>query len=116
MATTKLNAAMTENVLRTDIIDQTLTPDTVVKNMGLDKICPIGMVLLWPKTTGLPSGWLACNGTTPFISSYPDLSAILGTTYGGNGTTTFGLPNMTSLPTGLSSGTYMIRALNAAKA
>lgn len=40
-----------------------------------------------------PAGALACNGALPLIASFPDLAAELGQTWGGNGTTTFGLPN-----------------------
>jgi microcystin-dependent protein len=41
-----------------------------------------------------PTGWLLCNGQTLSISQYAALFALLGTTYGGNGTTTFQLPNL----------------------
>ena len=42
----------------------------------------------------IPGGWLACpTSLTPvLISSYPRLAAALGTTWGGDGVTTFGLP------------------------
>jgi microcystin-dependent protein len=40
-----------------------------------------------------PSGWALCNGQTMAISQNAALFAVLGTTFGGNGTTTFGLPN-----------------------
>src|SRR5580700_6989581 len=41
-----------------------------------------------------PNGWALCNGQTLAISQYSALFALLGTTYGGNGTTTFQLPNL----------------------
>ena len=41
-----------------------------------------------------PVGWAFCNGGTLPISSNTALFALLGTTYGGNGTTTFGLPDL----------------------
>jgi microcystin-dependent protein len=41
-----------------------------------------------------PRGWLACNGQLLAISTNQALFALLGTTYGGNGTTTFGLPDL----------------------
>src|ERR1700722_17412244 len=41
-----------------------------------------------------PNGWALCNGQTLSISQYSALFALLGTTYGGNGTTTFQLPNL----------------------
>lgn len=42
----------------------------------------------------VPSGWLACDGSTKLIATYPGLAAVLGTTYGGDGVTTFGLPDL----------------------
>jgi microcystin-dependent protein len=41
-----------------------------------------------------PTNWQMCNGQTIAITSYEAMFSLLGTTYGGNGTTTFGLPNM----------------------
>jgi microcystin-dependent protein len=41
-----------------------------------------------------PKGWAACNGQLLAISSNAALFSILGTTYGGNGTTNFALPNL----------------------
>lgn len=41
-----------------------------------------------------PQGWLQCNGQILNISQYQALYALLGTKFGGNGTTTFALPNM----------------------
>lgn len=40
-----------------------------------------------------PVGWLLENGAIYNISNYPALGALLGSTYGGNGTTTFAVPN-----------------------
>jgi len=41
-----------------------------------------------------PQGWAFCNGQIMPIQQYTALFSLLGTTYGGNGTTTFGLPNL----------------------
>lgn len=41
-----------------------------------------------------PSNWAFCNGQTLPISQYNTLYALIGTTYGGNGQTTFNLPNL----------------------
>jgi microcystin-dependent protein len=41
-----------------------------------------------------PKGWALCNGTLMQISQNQALFSILGTTYGGNGQTTFALPNL----------------------
>ena len=43
-----------------------------------------------------PTGWALCNGQLLAISSNTALFSLLGTTFGGNGTTTFALPNMQS--------------------
>jgi microcystin-dependent protein len=43
-----------------------------------------------------PSGWAQCNGQTLAIQSNTALFSLLGTTYGGNGTTNFQLPNLQS--------------------
>lgn len=41
-----------------------------------------------------PNGWALCNGQTLGISQYQALFSLLGTYYGGNGTTNFMLPNL----------------------
>lgn len=41
-----------------------------------------------------PKNWAFCQGQIINIASNTALFSILGTTYGGNGTTTFGLPNL----------------------
>ena len=41
-----------------------------------------------------PRGWMMCQGQLLPINQYSALFAILGTTYGGNGQTTFGLPDL----------------------
>jgi microcystin-dependent protein len=40
-----------------------------------------------------PKGWAACNGQTMQISQYQALFSLLGTTFGGDGRTTFLLPD-----------------------
>jgi microcystin-dependent protein len=41
-----------------------------------------------------PKGWATCDGQTIPIAQNTALFSLLGTTYGGNGTTNFMLPNM----------------------
>ena len=43
-----------------------------------------------------PQGWAFCNGQSLPINQNQALFALLGTTYGGNGTTTFALPDLRS--------------------
>lgn len=41
-----------------------------------------------------PAGWALCQGQLMAISQNTALFSLLGTMYGGNGTSTFGLPNL----------------------
>src|SRR5512133_1795018 len=41
-----------------------------------------------------PQGWARCNGQFLPINQNQALFSLLGTTYGGNGQTTFALPNL----------------------
>jgi microcystin-dependent protein len=44
--------------------------------------------------TFAPKGWAFCNGQLMSISQNSALFSLLGTTYGGDGRTTFALPNL----------------------
>jgi microcystin-dependent protein len=59
-----------------------------------------------------PRGWAQCNGQTLSISQNTALFSLLGTMYGGNGVSTFMLPNLQSavpmhVGTSLSGDTYV---------
>ncbi|MBP7460915.1 MAG: phage tail protein [Candidatus Delongbacteria bacterium] len=41
-----------------------------------------------------PHNWAICDGSLLSVNDYSDLYTLLGTTYGGNGTTTFALPDL----------------------
>ena len=43
-----------------------------------------------------PTGWQPCDGTLLPISQYDALYALIGTTYGGDGQNTFGVPDLRS--------------------
>lgn len=52
-----------------------------------------------------PKNWAYCNGQTLSIAQNQALFSLIGTTYGGNGVTTFALPNMQSrIPVGVGQG------------
>jgi microcystin-dependent protein len=52
-----------------------------------------GELKMWPTATA-PVGYLLCNGALVSRTTYADLFAVIGTTYGaGDGSTTFALPN-----------------------
>ena len=40
-----------------------------------------------------PEGWLACEGQLLLISEFEQLFMLIGTTFGGDGESTFALPN-----------------------
>lgn len=55
--------------------------------------------------TFAPNGWAFCNGQLISIAQNSALFALLGTTYGGNGQTTFGLPDLRGrVPMGFGNG------------
>jgi microcystin-dependent protein len=52
-----------------------------------------------------PNGWALCNGQALSIAQYTALFAVIGTAYGGNGTTTFNLPDLRGrVPKGMGTG------------
>jgi microcystin-dependent protein len=53
----------------------------------------LGMIMLWPGNW-VPYGWALCDGTQMPIQQNSALYSLLGTLYGGNGTTNFNLPNL----------------------
>jgi hypothetical protein len=64
--------------------------------------CTVGGIILTAGSID-PAGSLLANGQILSIDQYTALFALLGTKYGGNGTTTFALPNLQkAAPDGLS--------------
>ncbi len=51
-----------------------------------------GFVAMFAGAT-TPTGWLLCDGSVLNIADFPVLGALLGATYGGDGVTTFGVPD-----------------------
>ena len=53
-----------------------------------------GTIIPWP-TASVPSGYLDCDGAAVSRTTYADLFAVIGTTYGsGDGSTTFNVPDI----------------------
>lgn len=48
-------------------------------------IVPVGSIMPFISSANAPSGWLLCNGQSVAGSTYPELSAVIGTTFGGSG-------------------------------
>lgn len=71
--------------------------NSVVREENLfppEMLMPVGVVLPYVSSNA-PNGWLNCQGQELYRGDYPDLFAVIGTTYGaGNGSTTFNLPNL----------------------
>jgi len=75
----------------------------------------VGEIRLFPYNFA-PNGWFDCDGRLLSIAEYEVLYTLLGTTYGGDGVNTFGLPNLCGrVPihqgTGLGMGTYVLGQL-----
>lgn len=68
-------------------------------------VYPVGIILPFADDV-LPDGYLLCDGTAVSRTTYADLFAVCGTTYGvGNGSTTFNLPDMRGrIPVGAGTG------------
>ncbi len=53
----------------------------------------LGTILIWP-IRWVPVGWHLCDGALLNIQQYAALYSLIGTIYGGNGSSTFGLPDL----------------------
>ena len=85
-------APTAEKGTNTDQIATTAFVNDAVSSGGAG--CPTGMIAFFHATTP-PEGWLPCNGQKVSRTTYANLFAVIGTTYGsGDGSTTFTLPNL----------------------
>ncbi|KAG2378391.1 hypothetical protein C9374_008534 [Naegleria lovaniensis] len=65
---------------------------------------PIGAIKLFSGHVE-PEGWKWCDGSVLSCSSYPDLFAVIGTTFGGDGVLNFALPDLRGrVPVGAGQG------------
>ncbi|MGS0763920.1 phage tail protein [Syntrophomonas curvata] len=53
----------------------------------------LGQIVLFPYTF-TPLGWMKCDGATLNIQQNTALFSLIGNKFGGNGTTTFCIPNL----------------------
>jgi microcystin-dependent protein len=49
---------------------------------------------MWSAAPDVPVGWLLCDGRLVTVGDHPALAAYIGDTYGGDGITTIGLPDL----------------------
>jgi microcystin-dependent protein len=68
----------------------TADPDQVNANFAI--LSPSGLIVGFAGTVA-PTGWLLCDGSQVAKATYPDLWALLGTTYGAATSTLFTLPD-----------------------
>lgn len=83
----------------------------------INSLIPKGTVTPFAGATAPSGNWLMCDGSTKNTSTNPelaDLYAVIGTTYGGTGSTSFKLPDLRGrTPIGAGTGTGLTaRALN----
>jgi microcystin-dependent protein len=65
----------------------------------------VGEIVLWPTATPPDLSWLSCDGSSYAREDYPDLFAVIGTTYGSVDGTHFNLPDTRSrVPLGIGTG------------
>ena len=65
----------------------------------------LSQILIWPPNFA-PQGWALCAGQVLSISQNTALFSLIGTFYGGDGVTTFALPNLQGrIPIGAGQGT-----------
>mgnify|MGYP001299622739 CR=1 FL=1 len=70
-----------------------MTNYSTLKSTGAPGFPP-GFIIPWANNS-VPVGFLVCDGSNVNRTTYADLFAVIGTTYGaGNGSTTFGLPSL----------------------
>lgn len=84
------------NLFLTSTLDGTLSweqvQDTSIYVAGTASQIPVGSIMPFISAGSAPTGWLLCNGQSVPGASYRELSAVIGTTYGGN-TTAFNVPD-----------------------
>jgi microcystin-dependent protein len=56
----------------------------------------MGSIMLWP-IGWAPQNWMFCDGSVLQVQQYSALFSLLGATFGGNGTTTFALPDLRNM-------------------
>lgn len=57
-------------------------------------LLPVGTIIIWT-SNAIPSGYLLCNGLSYSTTTYANLFALIGNTYGGGGSN-FNVPNFTT--------------------
>jgi microcystin-dependent protein len=81
----------------------------------INAVNPPGAIVMYAATSA-PTGYLLCEGSNVSRTTYSDLFAAIGTNYGvGDGSSTFGLPNLEGrFPIGYDGSTYALNGTGGA--
>lgn len=86
------------------VVPTPTAPEHAATKAYADARIPPGIIMPWGGAANTaPAGWLICNGATTLSrTTYADLYAVVGVTYGSSSGTTFGVPSMPArAPVGL---------------
>jgi len=110
------NKALTElSAELADMKEELTNLKTTEENEAVSANPYLGEVILFAGNYA-PRGWALCEGQLLLIASNSALFSILGTTYGGDGRTTFGLPDLRGRsPIGVGSGDGLTTIKNGQK-
>ncbi|MFZ5517056.1 MAG: phage tail protein [Candidatus Zhuqueibacterota bacterium] len=98
------------NIKVTDISAANITASGRIKD-ATGYLAPVGTIAMYSGSTA-PAGWLICDGATVSSTTYADLYAVIGTTYGGTASS-FALPNLKGrVPVGRDAGDASFNVLN----
>lgn len=113
MAIRDMGSLLSSLLTRVGLLERRLTRVGVRSQADMT---PTGSFMMWAGDAATPpTGYLLARGGTVLIADYPDLYAVLGTSWGGNGTTTFGVPDMRGrVPVGVNPGDSDFGTLNQA--
>lgn len=69
----------------------------------------VGEIKLFPYSQ-VPANWARCDGQLLSIASYMALASLVGTKFGGDGRTTFGVPDLRGKAPGANMGYFIALA------
>lgn len=94
-----------------DFVPSVTTGDILIRGASVwERFSFTGTVLPFTKSTA-PDGWIICNGSAYSRTTYANLFAVIGTTFGsGNGSTTFNVPDLRNRVAVGSGSTYALAA------
>jgi microcystin-dependent protein len=88
---------MTSGLLKTSNnlseINTQASRESAMNALSLETAIPVGIVLPYAGANP-PGGWLLCNGQPLNITQYSELHNAIGNTYGGDGITSFNVPDL----------------------